>query len=69
METCVQLDFLEDQSELAQLKRELQAARTETANVRRGLFARHNELGKLYLSLQQEMEALKKQIEIVAKNR
>jgi hypothetical protein len=69
MELCVQLDFLEDQSELALLKRELVAARAETANVRKGAFARLADLGKFCLQLQQEQEALKKQLEMVARSK
>ena len=51
-----QLSLLEDNDELALLKRELAEVKASSEAVRRGLFARHNELAKLYIELKRQME-------------
>ncbi|HJZ04580.1 MAG TPA: hypothetical protein VJ327_01805 [Patescibacteria group bacterium] len=52
----IQLDLLEDNSEISILKRDLQNLRTQTENMRKGLFARHAELVKMYMILKKEFE-------------
>ena len=56
-----QLDFFE-QLQLDSLKREMKKVRETSENVRRGLFARHNELAKMFLAQQQEIDYLKQLI-------
>lgn len=53
-----QLDLIK-QSEIELLREELQKVKEAAENVRRGLFARHNELAKLYLEQQKEIQELK----------
>lgn len=54
----MQLDLFE-RDEVKLLMREIAEVRERADNVRRGLFARHNELARLYLELRQEVDALK----------
>lgn len=56
---AIQLDLLDDNSEIALLRKEIQIVREQNANVRRGLFARHNEIAKTVVALQEEIEKLK----------
>lgn len=56
-----QLDMFED-IEISTLKEEMKKVRETSENVRRGLFARHNELAKMFLSQQQEIDYLKQLI-------
>lgn len=55
----MQLDFLQENDEISLLKRELQEVRERSENTRKGLFARHNELIKLYMQLKEEVEHVK----------
>lgn len=57
----MQLELIQ-KSETEILREELAKIREETANMRRGLFARHNELSKLFIEQQEELEHLKKKI-------
>jgi uncharacterized protein (DUF3084 family) len=45
------------------VEKEVNEIRKRSDNVRRGLFARHNELAKLYMQQQSEIERLKQIIE------
>ena len=49
-----QLTFFDDNSELAFLRREIISLKNSHENMRRGLFARHNELKKLYEELKEK---------------
>jgi hypothetical protein len=49
-----QLTFFDDNSELAFLKREIISLKNSHDNMRRALFARHNELEKLYEELKEK---------------
>lgn len=55
----MQIDFLQENDEISLLKRELQEVRERSENARKGLFARHNELIKLYMQLKEEVEHVK----------
>jgi hypothetical protein len=46
----------EDNTELAVLKREIEEVDLTCNKVRKALFARHNELAKLYLEIHQRLE-------------
>lgn len=52
-------DFFEKDNEIAILKRELHEIKERSENARKGLFARHNELIKLYMQLKDEMDHMK----------
>lgn len=47
----MQLDLFEEFSDIDMLRKELAEVRIRNENVRKGLFARHNELAKLYIEL------------------
>ncbi len=55
----MQLDIFDENTEIMILKRELDEVKERSENARKGLFARHNELIKLYMSLKMEIEHLK----------
>lgn len=56
----MQLDLFEEQpDELALLRFQLKELQESHDKVRKSLFARHNELSKLYLQLRDEIEVLK----------
>lgn len=65
----LQYDFWDDNSELGQLKRELKAVKDENTRVRKGLFARHGELAKLYLEISKRCDIMQNQIDMLTKNR
>lgn len=46
-------------SEIEMLQEEIEKQKAALGNVRRGLFARHNETGKIILELKRELEELK----------
>ena len=57
----IQLDIFEDVN-VTTLKEEMKKVRETSENVRKGLFARHNELAKMFLAQQQEIDYLKELI-------
>lgn len=59
MTTEVQLSLLGNNDPLSLLMQEVQLLKHKNANVHRGLFARNNELGKILLQQQKEIDALK----------
>lgn len=58
----VQLELFSDNTPSEIQKTEIDILRDQLGNVRRGLFARHNELAKFYMQQQAEIDELKKQI-------
>ncbi len=56
----VQLDLFQEKSEVDLLREELKEVRSRSENVRRGLFARHNELAKLYCIQKEEFDEFKR---------
>lgn len=54
-----QLDLFDNPTEAEELRREIQELRKRNDSLRKGLFARHNELFRLYLDQQKEIENLK----------
>lgn len=65
----VQLELFTDNTPTEIQKSEIEILRDQLGNVRRGLFARHNELAKFYMQQQIEIEELKKQIRSLHENR
>lgn len=55
----IQYDLFESNDEISLLRKEIEALREQNANVRKGLFARHAELAKLWLKQQDEIDQLK----------
>lgn len=56
---AVQLDLFEELSDVDILRKELADVKQRSENVRRGIFARHNELAKLFVELKDEVDKLK----------
>lgn len=54
----MQLDLFEEFSDIDMLRKELAEVRIRNENVRKGLFARHNELAKLYIELNDRITKL-----------
>ncbi len=57
---AIQYDLFEENSEFCLLKKEFEEVRKSSDSVRRGLFAKHNELMKIVLKQQEEIESLKR---------
>jgi hypothetical protein len=55
----VQLDLFNPKSEMDLIREELKQVRERSDNVRRGLFARHNELAKIYMRIEEDHEKMK----------
>jgi hypothetical protein len=58
--TAIQLKLFEETTEIDILKAELADVKARSENVRRGLFARHSELSRLYIELKEELESVKR---------
>ncbi len=58
--SAVQLKLFEETSELDMLRAELAEVKSRSENVRRGLFARHDALSKLYIELKDELDEIKR---------
>ena len=52
----IQLNLFEEIDEVAALKIELAQVKASSEAVTKGLFARHNELAKMYLELKKQLE-------------
>ncbi len=59
MALAIQYDMFEPNDELSLTKKEIALIKEQQNNLRRGLFARHNELMKLYVKQQEEIDELK----------
>jgi len=57
---AIQLDLFQELSEIEILRQELADVRARNENVRKGIFARHNELAKLYVELSEKLDKLTK---------
>lgn len=55
----IQLDLFVDDDEMSLLKKEHRALYDRVENMRRGLFARHTDLMKLYIKQQEEIDRLR----------
>lgn len=63
----LQLDLFETFDESTFLRKEMDAIVVAQHNLRRGIFARINDMGKLMVKQQEEIEALQRQLMMVAK--
>lgn len=52
----------EDNTELSQIRREIEEVDISCNKVRKAMFARHNELAKLYLEIHQRLEVIESYI-------
>lgn len=57
-EVAIQLTLFEDNDELTLLRRQVQMTFDRVENIRRGIFARYDELVKLHLAAVSRIEAL-----------
>ena len=58
-----QLDFFNrDAEDVEILRQKIDETRNSSDKVRKGLFARHNELAKMYVDLSQRLEIMEKNI-------
>lgn len=55
----IQYDLFEERTELNILRKEIEAVKRKDDNVRRGLFARYNDMAKTILNLQEEVAELR----------
>ncbi len=63
MNAIIQFDLFDERpTEVEMLKMELKKVRESSDKVRKGLFARHNELAKLYLELHDRMNIIERNI-------
>jgi hypothetical protein len=59
MSAKIQYDLFKDTSDIDVVKAELAALKESHDKVRKGLFKRHNELAKMYMQQQEELDYLK----------
>jgi hypothetical protein len=59
-----QLELFEDNDDFSLLEREIDNVIVRQDNLRKGIFARHYELAKLYLSQKKEIEELKQILQL-----
>lgn len=57
-----QLDLFKENSEIELLSQELTLVKERCENVRKGLFARHNEICKMFMKQQEEIDRLKHEL-------
>jgi hypothetical protein len=57
-----QLEFLKEESEIKALQDRIELVKESNDKVRRGLFARHGELAKMYLELKNDLEIIKQNL-------
>lgn len=58
----IQLDFFEEKSAEDSLREEFRAVKASADKVRKGIYAKHGELAKQYLELNQRLEILERHI-------
>ena len=58
----IQLDFFQPLSEIDILKEEIRQCRVSNDKVRKGMFARHNELAKMYVETKMRLDILEMHI-------
>lgn len=63
----VQLDLFEPNTEESFLKKEIEQLFSAQNNLRKGIFSRHNQLANLLVKQQEEIEALQRQLMMIAK--
>ena len=69
MALAIQLDLFEPNDEISMLHREIAAMKDAQDRQRKSLFAKQNDLAKMYIDIKQKYDALERQIHMVIKNR
>lgn len=60
---AIQLDFFQiDAEDVEYLKRKIEETKESSDKVRKGLFARHNELAKMYVELSERVQVMERNI-------
>lgn len=59
---AIQLDMFESNDDLSMLKRENKLLRDSMDNLRKGLFARHNDLDKRWIQTNQRLDFLERNL-------
>lgn len=62
MALAIQYDLFEPTDDISLLKKEIEALELSQQAVRRGLFARHNQLAELVMSQHKQIEELNKRL-------
>lgn len=58
----IQLDFFQKKSELELMQEELSAVKLSNDKVRKGIFAKHGELAKMYVDLHDRLQVIERNI-------
>jgi len=58
----IQLDFFQSHDELDLIRIELKSIKESNDKVRKGMFARHNELAKILLNISERLEIIERNI-------
>lgn len=67
MNAVIQLDLFEKIDEFSLLRKEIDHIKKETGNVRRGMFQRHSDLGKLVLKIDARLDLMENRINAMEK--
>lgn len=67
MQAEIQFELFESNDEMSILRKEMIDLRVSQNNLRKGLFSRHNDLAKMYMRQQCELEKLKLKVEELKK--
>ncbi len=62
MNNMIQLDFFPEDQEIKELKKTITEVKVSSDKVRRGLFARHGELSKMYIDLANRLDIIERNI-------
>ncbi len=57
-----QLDLFDEETEICLLRKEVQELKTSLDKVRKGIFAKHGDLAKMYMNVDQRMEIIERNI-------
>lgn len=58
----IQLDFFQSYDDLDFIRNELKCIKESSDKVRKGMFARHNELAKMMMSISERLEIIERNI-------
>ncbi len=67
MQANIQYELFESNDDIAIVQKEIIELRVAQNNLRKGLFARHNDLSRLYMRQQEEIERLKVKVHSLSK--
>jgi len=64
----VQLDLFIEENEVSLLRKELKALTQQHERLKRSMYARHNDLSRFYLKLEEENEELKRRLDALERS-